>query len=42
VNPDYYWALVPAVAAILLNAHDAARVCLTVIGRVVRAGATWR
>jgi len=42
VNPDYYWAIVPAVGAILLNAHDAARVFLTVLGRVMRAGATWR
>jgi hypothetical protein len=42
VNPDYYWALVPAVAALLLNAPDAGRVCVAVLTRVLRAGATWR
>ena len=41
VNPDYYWALVPAVAALLLNAPDAGRVCVAVLTRVLRAGATW-
>lgn len=42
MNPDYYWAIVPAVGAVLLNAPDAVRLCLAVLERVFRAGVLWK
>ncbi len=46
MNPDHLWALVPAVAVVLLHldtfAADARRVCAVVLDRVLRVGATWK
>ena len=45
MNPDYLWALIPAVCVVLLNldtlVSDAARACAWVLARVLRVGATW-